>query len=109
MTGRLLWFAVGAGSAVWVGVKGRRTAYRLTPEGIVDQVGAARLGLQSLAAEFTAGATAQERVLLDRLGLADPDRRPTQSGTMRIGSASRASEAAGARPRLVAAPDPDVP
>lgn len=109
MTGRLLWFAVGAGSAVWVGVKGRRAAYRLTPEGIVDQLGAARLGLRSMAAEFSAGAAAQERILLDRLDLAEPGRRPTHGGTVRIGSASRASEAAGARPRLVAAPDPDVP
>lgn len=109
MSGRLLWFAVGAGSAVWAGVKGRRAAYRLTPEGIVDQLGAARLGLRSMAAEFTAGAAAQEQILLERLGLDDPGHRPTQVGTVRIGAASRASEAAGARPRLVAAPDPDVP
>lgn len=109
MTGRLLWFAAGAGSAVWLGVRGRRAAYRLTPEGIVDQVGAARLGLRSMAAEFTAGAAAQEEILLDRLGLVDQGRRPASADAARIGSAARASEAAGVRPRLVAAPDPDIP
>jgi len=101
MSGRLLWFAAGAGSVVWLGVKGRRAAYRLTPEGLADQAGAARLGLRALAAEYAAGAAAKEQVLAHRLG---PDREARRE----LG-AVRASEAAGTRPRLVAAPDTDTP
>lgn len=100
MSGRLLWFVAGAGSAVWAGVKGRRAAHRLTPEGVADQLGAARLGLRVLSAEFAAGAAAHEQVLAERLGLAvDPPQ-------LQLAGTTRASEATGARPRLVAAADP---
>jgi hypothetical protein len=103
VSGRLLWFVAGAGSAVWVGVKGRRAAHRLTPEGVADQLGAARLGLRALNSEFAAGAAAHEQLPAERLGLAVD---PPQLRLAKLAGAPRASEATGARPRLVAAADP---
>lgn len=72
----MLWLVAGAGSAVEVGVEGRRAAQRPTPEDVADQVGAARLGLAG-----------------------DYPQHP-------LAGTARASEATGARPRLVAAADP---
>ncbi len=117
MSARLVWFAAGAGSAVWVGLKGRRTMQRMTPEGVADQFAAARLGLRSLAAEFVVGAAEHEQVLVERLGLGDPPDHSAigapRAGAPRVGAAragaTRASEAAGARPRLVAASPPHAP
>ncbi len=101
MSGRLFWFAAGVGSAVWAGVKGRRAVHRLTPEGLADQLGAAGVALRALSAEFAVGAATQEQVLTERLGL------PVDSSRLQLaGAAGRASEATGARPRLVAATDP---
>lgn len=69
---RVFWFAVGAGGGVYAMLRTRRLAERFTPEGIRDQVGAARVGLRVFGEEVQQGMAERETALRDQLGLPDP-------------------------------------
>lgn len=69
MTGRLLWFAAGAGASLYATFKARRLAYRMTPQGVGDQVAALGLGARSFAEEVRAGMAEREAQIAAELGL----------------------------------------
>jgi hypothetical protein len=69
MISRAFWFAVGTGAGVYGTVKARRLVYRLSPEGLADQVAALGLGLRAVAADVRDGMVEREGALLERLGL----------------------------------------
>lgn len=69
MMGRALWFAAGAGAGLYTTLKARRLAYRLTPQGLSDQVAAVGLGARAFADEVRAGMSEREAELAAELGL----------------------------------------
>jgi hypothetical protein len=69
MTGRLLWFAAGAGAGLYATFKARRLAYRLTPQGVTDQAAALGLGARAFADEVRAGMAEREAQIASELGL----------------------------------------
>ena len=75
MTARAFWFAVGTGAGIYTTMKARKLVYRLSPEGVSDQVAALGLGLRTLAADVRDGMTEREDELLTQLGL-EPRRAP---------------------------------
>ncbi|MGB0098869.1 MAG: DUF6167 family protein [Nocardioides sp.] len=66
---RGLWFAAGAGTAVYVMVRGRRAAEAFTVDGLQDRVGAAAVGMRLLRDEVAQGRAEKESELRERLGL----------------------------------------
>ncbi|GAB3195030.1 hypothetical protein GCM10027062_00750 [Nocardioides hungaricus] len=66
---RGLWFVAGAGTAVYVMVRGRRAAEALTVEGLKDRVGALGLGARMLRDEVAQGRADKESELREKLGL----------------------------------------
>lgn len=67
MNPRLVWFAAGAATGVWAVAKARRTAYRLSPPGLIDQAGALGVGFRAFADEMREGMAARERELVHDL------------------------------------------
>lgn len=72
---RGLWFAAGAGTAVWGMVRGRRVAEALTADGLRDRAAAVGLGVRMFRDEVAQGRAERETELRERLGLA-PHGRP---------------------------------
>ncbi|MGH3496913.1 MAG: DUF6167 family protein [Nocardioidaceae bacterium] len=69
MMGRVVWFVAGAGAGVYASVRARRLAYRLTPAGVADQIGAAGVGLRAFGDEVRAGMAEHDATLVQRWGL----------------------------------------
>jgi len=67
---RGLWFAAGAGTAVWGMVRGRRLAESFTADGLRDRAGALGLGARMFRHEVAQGRAEKETELRERLGLA---------------------------------------
>jgi hypothetical protein len=67
--GRLVWFAAGAGAGLYTTIKARRLAYRLTPQGLSDQVAAVGVGARAFAEEVRAGVAEREAQIAADLGL----------------------------------------
>jgi hypothetical protein len=66
---RGLWFVAGAGTAVYVMVRGRRAAEALTADGLKDRVGALEVGARMFRDEVAQGRAEKESELRERLGL----------------------------------------
>ena len=66
---RGLWFVAGAGTAVYVMVRGRRAAEALTVDGLKDRVGALEVGARMFRDEVAQGRADKESELRERLGL----------------------------------------
>jgi hypothetical protein len=66
---RGLWFVAGAGSAVYVMVRGRRAAEVFTVDGLKDRVGALEVGARIFRDEVAQGQADKESELRERLGL----------------------------------------
>ncbi|MBZ5733824.1 DUF6167 family protein [Nocardioides sp. TRM66260-LWL] len=64
---RAVWFAAGAGAAVYTMVRARRAAELLTPEGLEDRVHALIVGARVLREEIAQGRADAEPVLRERL------------------------------------------
>jgi hypothetical protein len=68
---RVFWFAAGAGAGVYLVVKARRAADRLTPAGLADQFAAAQMAGRLFVHEVREGMAEKETELRSRLRLAD--------------------------------------
>ena len=66
---RGLWFAAGAGTAVYAMVRGRRAAEAFTGAGLKDRLGALEVGARMLRDEVAQGRADKESELRERLGL----------------------------------------
>jgi hypothetical protein len=66
---RGLWFVAGAGTAVYMMVRGRRAAEVFTVDGLQDRVGALSVGMRIFRDEVAQGQAEKESELRDRLGL----------------------------------------
>ena len=66
---RGLWFVAGAGTAVYVMVRGRRAAEAFTVDGLKDRVGALEVGARLFRDEVAQGKADKESELRERLGL----------------------------------------
>jgi len=66
---RGLWFVAGAGTAVYVMVRGRRAAEVFTVDGVKDRVGAIEVGARIFRDEVAQGKADKESELRERLGL----------------------------------------
>jgi hypothetical protein len=69
---RVFWFTAGAGAGVYVVIKARRAADRLTPTGLADQLAAAQLAARLFIHEVRQGTAEKETELRSRLVLTDP-------------------------------------
>ena len=69
MRGRVLWFVVGTTAGIYTTVKARRIAYRLTPAGLADQLGALGVGLRAFTDEVRTGMTEREAQIAEELGM----------------------------------------
>ena len=67
MMRRIIWFGLGVVTATIAIVKGRDVAYRFTPPGIVDQVGALGIGWREFRDEFAQGKEAAEKRIVREL------------------------------------------
>jgi hypothetical protein len=76
---RGLWFVAGAGTAVYVMVRGRRAAEVLTVDGLKDRLGALEVGARVFRDEVAQGQAAKESELREKLGLV-PHGTPELSG-----------------------------
>ena len=66
---RGLWFVAGAGTAVYVMVRGRRAAEVLTVDGLKDRLGALEVGARMFRDEVAQGQADKESQLREKLGL----------------------------------------
>ena len=66
---RGLWFVAGAGTAVYVMVRGRRAAEALTVDGLKDRIGALEVGARMFRDEVAQGRADKESELREKLGL----------------------------------------
>jgi hypothetical protein len=66
---RGLWFVAGAGTAVYVMVRGRRAAEAFTVDGLHDRIGALSVGMRMVRDEVAHGKAEKESELRERLGL----------------------------------------
>lgn len=66
---RGLWFVAGAGTAVYVMVRGRRAAEALTVDGLKDRLGALEVGARMFRDEVAQGQVEKESELREKLGL----------------------------------------
>lgn len=69
MRSRVLWFVAGTTAGVYTTFKARRVAYRLTPAGLADQVGALGVGMRAFTDEMRTGMAEREAQIADELGL----------------------------------------
>ena len=76
---RGLWFVAGAGTAVYVMVRGRRAAEALTADGLKDRLGALEVGARMFRDEVAQGQATKETELRERLGLV-PNATPELTG-----------------------------
>jgi Family of unknown function (DUF6167) len=76
---RGLWFVAGAGTAVYVMVRGRRAAEAFTVDGLKDRLGALEVGARMLRDEVAQGRADKESELREKLGLV-PHGRPELDG-----------------------------
>ena len=76
MSGRALWFAMGAGAALYTSLRARRMAYRFTPPGVVDQLAAVGAGVRAFSEEVRASAAEREAEIAEQLGLGARAARP---------------------------------
>jgi hypothetical protein len=76
---RGLWFVAGAGTAVYVMVRGRRAAEAFTVDGLKDRIGALELGARMFRDEVAQGRADKESELRAKLGLV-PHGRPELEG-----------------------------
>jgi hypothetical protein len=76
---RGLWFVAGAGTAVYVMVRGRRAAEVLTVDGLKDRLGALEVGARLFRDEVAQGQADKESELREKLGLV-PHGRPELEG-----------------------------
>ena len=60
---RGLWFAAGAGTAVYAMVRGRRAAEALSVDGLKDRLGALEVGARLFRAEVAQGQATKESEL----------------------------------------------
>ena len=67
---RGLWFAAGAGAAVYAMVRGRRAAEALTVDGIGDRLNGLAVGIRMFREEVAQGRAEKETELRHRLALA---------------------------------------
>lgn len=77
MIGRLFWFLLGAGLAVWVISKVRASLRSASPEALVQRVTASAAGVGESARDFTdrvrAAMAEREAELRDAIGLPEPE------------------------------------
>lgn len=66
---RGLWFAAGAGTAVYAMVRGRRAAEVFSVDGLKDRLGALELGARMFRDEVAQGQASKETELREKLGL----------------------------------------
>ena len=66
---RGLWFVAGAGTAVYVMVRGRRAAEAFTIDGVKDRLSALEIGARMFRDEVAQGSAEKESQLRERLGL----------------------------------------
>lgn len=66
---RGLWFVAGAGTAVYVMVRGRRAAEVFTVDGLKDRLGALEVGVRMVRDEVAQGSAEKESELREKLGL----------------------------------------
>ena len=66
---RGLWFVAGAGTAVYVMVRGRRAAEAFTIDGLKDRLGALEVGARMVRQEIAQGQAEKESELREKLGL----------------------------------------
>ena len=76
---RGLWFVAGAGTAVYVMVRGRRAAEVFTVDGLKDRLGALEVGARLVRDEVAQGQATKESELREKLGLV-PHGTPELSG-----------------------------
>jgi Family of unknown function (DUF6167) len=76
--GRTFWFVAGASAGLYTTIKARRLAYRLTPEGLTDQVAALGLGARAFADEVRAGMAEREAQIAHQLALPAVDAGPAR-------------------------------
>ncbi len=76
---RGLWFVAGAGTAVYVMVRGRRAAEVFTVDGLKDRLGALETGARMFRDEVAQGQADKESELREKLGLV-PHGRPELEG-----------------------------
>jgi hypothetical protein len=67
---RGLWFAAGAGAAIYVIVRGRRAAEALTVDGLQDRLNGLAVGLRMFGEEVAQGKAEAETELRERFALA---------------------------------------
>ena len=94
MSGRALWFAIGAGAGLYTTIRARRMAYRLTPPGIADQLAAVGVGVHAFTDEVRAGMGEREAEIAEQLGLGARAPRPALAEQVDL------------RPRALAASSP---
>ncbi len=78
---RGLWFAAGAGAAIYAVVRGRRAAEALTVEGLQDRLNGLAVGLRMFGEEVAHGRAEAETELRERFGLAPHGRPELTAGT----------------------------
>jgi len=66
---RGLWFVAGAGTAIYVMVRGRRAAEAFTVDGLKDRLSALEVGARMFRDEVAQGRADKETQLRERLGL----------------------------------------
>lgn len=103
MMGRTFWFVAGAGAGLYTSIKARRLVYRVTPEGIADQLASLGLGARAFADEVRAGMAEREAQIATQLALPTAD--AADAGRERAPQPAL-DEAATARPRALAATRP---
>ncbi len=92
---RGLWFVAGAGTAVYVMVRGRRAAETLTVDGLKDRVGALEVGARMFRDEVAQGQADKESELREKLGLVPHGRPELEGGRHRAVAATERDEQEG--------------
>jgi hypothetical protein len=92
---RGLWFVAGAGTAIYVMVRGRRAAEALTVDGIQDRLNGLAVGARMFRDEVAQGKAEAETTLRERFAAVPNELEP--HGRPELGSGSEASRLAGAR------------
>ena len=83
--GRALWFAAGAGTALYGTIKARRLVYRVSAGGLADQVAALRLGAGELLDDIRRATLEREAEIVAELGLgAVPDHLDERESSTRV-------------------------
>ena len=75
MIGRLFWFVLGAGLAIWVLLRIRQMLRQASPDAVTQRVAASATGIGASARDFTdrvrAAMAEREAEIRDELGLPD--------------------------------------